>query len=65
MTRGIEEAPSKMVEEYVDTDALADILKIHPQTARNLARRGRIPCLKVGKTYRFSLARVEAALGRP
>lgn len=41
---------------------LADALRVPEKWLEAEAEAGRIPCLRVGKRYRFALAAVEAAL---
>jgi excisionase family DNA binding protein len=41
------------------TNALADLLGVHVDTVRRLAREGRLPGYKVGKLWRFSSEDVE------
>jgi len=58
------EAP-KVVENYVDIDALAEYYIVSVSTIRTWIRLGLIPAysyLQVGKTYRFRVAEVDAAL---
>jgi excisionase family DNA binding protein len=35
------------------TNALAELLNIHPDTVRRLARNGRLPGYRVGRQWRF------------
>lgn len=39
--------------EILNSQAAADLLRVHLTTIQELARRGKIPCRKVGKDYRF------------
>ena len=39
--------------EVIDSKAAAILLQVHVTTVQELARRGEIPCRKVGKDYRF------------
>ena len=32
---------------------VADYLKLQPETIRNMARRGELPAIKIGKVWRF------------
>ena len=44
--------------EFVGPQVIADILDVSRNTVLNWANQGKIPCLKVGRTYRFVLAEV-------
>lgn len=39
--------------EVIDSRAASTFLQVHLTTIQELARRGEIPCRKVGKDYRF------------
>ena len=39
--------------EIIDTRSAAALLRVHVATLQELARRGEVPCRKVGKDYRF------------
>jgi excisionase family DNA binding protein len=47
---------------YLTSKELAEILNMHPQYVRDLARIGHIPSMKVGSSWRFNLAEVSAKL---
>jgi excisionase family DNA binding protein len=40
-------------------DETAHFLRIHPETLREKARQGKIPALKVGRSWRFQRERLE------
>lgn len=40
----------------VDAIEAARLLSVHPETVREMARRGKIPCLRLGRAIRFSPA---------
>ncbi len=40
------------------TNALADLLGVHPDTVRRLARKGRLPGYRVGRQWRFAAEEV-------
>lgn len=42
-----------MSEELLTIDEASDYLRVHPETCRRLASKGRIPCGKVGRAYVF------------
>lgn len=41
------------IEPLIDAEQAARILKLHPVTVREMASRGAIPALKIGKVWRF------------
>lgn len=47
---------------YLKPGELASRLGVSRETIRRMARSGRIPCLRVGKSVRFSLSDVLARL---
>ena len=49
---------------YVDAAGLAELLHLNAATVRRAARRGRLPHIRIGRSYRFSLAKIEQALER-
>lgn len=51
-TQGAAAAPTVTLE-VIDSKATAILLQVHVTTVQELARRGEIPCRKVGKDYRF------------
>jgi len=51
-----------MSDHYATTAEIADRLNVSAQTVINLARRGEIPHVRVGRQFRFNQAAVEAAL---
>ena len=56
-------APS-LAEPTLEPKELAELLKIPESTVLELARRGEIPCLRIGKHVRFDRAEVAEALVR-
>ncbi len=48
--------------QLIDTVAMAKRLACHEQTVRRLVQQGKIPCVQLGKEYRFDALAVEAAL---
>lgn len=42
-----------LIPEILDSHAVASLLQVHLSTVQQLARRGVLPCRKVGKDYRF------------
>ena len=42
-----------MLEEILDTDEVAKLLKVHPRTVKRLASEGILPGFKVGSQWRF------------
>lgn len=49
----------------VGPEVVAKILGVSRNTILNWARSGKIPCIKVEKTYRFSLKIISEALHYP
>jgi len=60
---GKQPGPS-LTEPTLDSQELAALLKIPESTVLELARRGEIPCLRLGKHVRFDRAEVAEALAR-
>ena len=50
---------------YVSAKEVGVALQVPAKLVRTLAQRGDIPCVRVGKLYRFKLDAVLAALERP
>lgn len=46
----------------VGSAELGRLLNVNPKTVEGLARRGRIPCVRVGRLNRFDVGAVMAAL---
>jgi excisionase family DNA binding protein len=44
------------------TDQVAAALGVHPNTIRQHARAGTIPCRKVGRNYKYNIGLVRTAL---
>jgi excisionase family DNA binding protein len=51
--------------EVLDADEAAVLLRVTPQTVRNLAAKGQLPGKKVGKEWRFSRSGLIAWLSEP
>ena len=56
------------MESLMTTTELAEILRLHPKTVGDLARKGKIPCIEVGggksrRRVRFDRRQVAEALG--
>lgn len=49
---------------YMDAEGLAELLHVHAATIRRAARLGRLPHIRVGRAYRFSMNRIEQELMR-
>jgi len=47
------------VTHIMSVEEAAHFLRIHPETLREKARRGKIPALKVGRAWRFQRERLE------
>lgn len=41
------------MEQYLTVDEAAKLLRVHPETIRRMIRRGDLPFIRVGKTYRI------------
>lgn len=48
------------VEPLIDAQGAARILKLHPVTVREMASRGDIPCLRIGRVWRFRASSLDA-----
>ena len=46
-------------EPLLDVQEAADLLRIHPKTVQAWARAGRLPCLRMGKYWRFRKSALE------
>ncbi len=55
-------AAASPTEDLVDAEQLADALKVPQTRLEDLARKGKIPIVRVGRYVRFSRRAVEAAL---
>ena len=44
--------------ELITANDVADRLRVTPQTVRRLAREGKLPAVRVGRTYRFDWDKV-------
>lgn len=54
--------PTKTTGRRVTVAEAADALAVCQETVRRLIRRGSVPAVRVGVTYRLKLAEVESAL---
>jgi excisionase family DNA binding protein len=48
------------IEPLIDAQDAARILKLHPVTVREMAARGDIPCLRIGRVWRFRASSLDA-----
>ena len=48
--------------ELITANVVADRLRVTPQTVRRLAREGKLPAVRVGRTYRFDWDKVWATV---
>jgi excisionase family DNA binding protein len=48
------------IEPLIDAQSAARILKLHPVTVREMAHRGDIPCLRIGRVWRFRVSSLDA-----
>lgn len=51
------------ISDTIDVQAVAEIVGAHPETVRRLARKGKIPCFKMGRDWRFSRAAIDKWTG--
>ena len=51
------------VEPLWTVEEVAQYLRLDPDTVRVMARRGRLPGVRVGRVWRFSKERLDASLG--
>lgn len=49
-----------MIGEMLDIAATAELLQIHPESVRRMARERRLPAFKVGREWRFKLVALES-----
>lgn len=47
-------------EPLLDVPEAAELLKVHPKTVQAFARAGRIPCMRMGKYWRFRASALDA-----
>jgi excisionase family DNA binding protein len=47
-------------EELLDVQEAAKLLRIHPKTLQAIARSGEVPCLRMGKYWRFRASSLDA-----
>lgn len=48
------------VPDWLDTDGVAQLVQLHPDTVARMARHGRLPAHRVGREYRFERAAIVA-----
>ena len=48
------------VEPLIDAQSAARILKLHPVTVREMAGRGDIPAMRIGRVWRFRASSLDA-----
>jgi excisionase family DNA binding protein len=51
---------SQKFEPFLDVPEAAKLLRIHPKTLQALARKGEVPCLRMGKYWRFRESSLDA-----
>jgi excisionase family DNA binding protein len=51
---------SQIFEQLLDEEEAAKLLRVHPKTLQALARRGEVPCLRMGKYWRFRESSLDA-----
>lgn len=51
---------SMNIEPLMDANEAARMLKLHPVTVRDMASRGALPGLKIGKVWRFRASTLDA-----
>ncbi|WP_446741919.1 helix-turn-helix domain-containing protein [Silvibacterium acidisoli] len=49
-------------ERFLDSQQVADLIGVHPETVKRRARRGEIPGLKFGKLWRFRASVLESCI---
>ena len=49
-----------LFEPLLDSDEVAQLLKIHPKTLQRMARRRQIPGVQIGKLWRFRRSELNA-----
>lgn len=52
------------VAKLITVQEAAELLRVHPRTVMNMAKRGELPGSKIGKQWRFDLEAVESWIGR-
>jgi excisionase family DNA binding protein len=50
-------------EPLLDSEQVAELMQVHPETVKRRARRGEIPALKFGKLWRFRASDLESCIG--
>lgn len=53
-------AQHQTFEPLLDIEEAAKLLRIHPKTLQALARAGEVPCLRMGKYWRFRESSLDA-----
>lgn len=51
---------AEIFEPLLDSQQVAELMHVHPETVKRRARRGEIPGLKFGKVWRFRASGLEA-----
>ena len=46
-------------EPLLDVPEAAELLRVHPKTVQAMARAGKVPCLRLGKYWRFRKSALE------
>ncbi len=54
-----------VTKDVLTVEELAEHLRIHPYTARRLARAGKLPGFKVGGQWRFDINQINASFNYP
>jgi excisionase family DNA binding protein len=50
----------QVFEPLLNSREVAKLLGVHPATLQRMARAGQLPCVKVGKLWRFSVSQLDA-----
>jgi excisionase family DNA binding protein len=53
---------SEEFEPLLDSQQVAELMRVHPETVKRRARRGEIPGLKFGKLWRFRVSVLESCI---
>ena len=57
---GMAAKPGANFEPILTAEEAAEFLRIHPKTLQRLARAGQVPCIRMGKYWRFYLSSLDA-----